>query len=60
MKIKEVNTLKVKAIKSLNEDIKKGETYTIKTTENGIMLLYCNDCYYLINQNILENNFKIL
>lgn len=60
MKIKEVNTLKVKALKSLNEDIREGETYTIKTTENGIMLLFYNDCYYLINQNILENNFKIL
>lgn len=53
--------MKVKAKKTMNENIAEGKTYTIKETKNGILLLYYNDNkYYLLNRKQLEESFIIL
>ena len=52
--------MKVKAMKTLNENIIKGNCYEIKTTKNGIKLLYWGKNYYLINDKQIADNFVIL
>ena len=53
--------MKVKAIMSLNENIKKDGIYTLKETKHGILLLYYTTSnYYLLSRSLLEKNFIIL
>ena len=48
--------MKVRAIKTLNDNIKENKIYTLNITNNGIMLLfYTKKDYYIINTKIMEN-----
>lgn len=51
--------MKLKAIKTLNENIIKNNTYNLKTTKNNIQLLYYTENnYYIVNDKIIKKYFK--